>query len=84
MYNVLLRPSAVKFIQGLPAPDAERVLRALRNLENEPRPPGCLKLTVEEGYRIRIGRYRVLYEVSDHDKTVVVYRIKHRKDVYRT
>ncbi|MBE0432603.1 type II toxin-antitoxin system RelE/ParE family toxin [candidate division WOR-3 bacterium] len=83
MYNVLLKPSAVKFIQSLLSSEAERVLRALRNLEKDPRPPGCLKLTTEEGYRIRIGRYRVLYEIGDQDKTVVVYRIKHRKDVYR-
>jgi mRNA interferase RelE/StbE len=83
MYNVLLKPSAVKYVNGLPSSDAERILRVLRNLEKDPRPPGCLKLTTEEGYRIRIGRYRVLYEVNDRRKLVVIYRIKHRKDVYR-
>jgi mRNA interferase RelE/StbE len=83
MYNVLLKPSAAKFIHNLPAPDAERVLRALRNLEKDPRPPGCLKLTTEGGYRIRVGRYRALYEIDDRDKSVVVYRIKHRKSAYR-
>jgi mRNA interferase RelE/StbE len=83
MYNVLLKPSAAKFIHNLPSSDAERVLRALRNLAKDPRPPSCLKLTVEEAYRIRIGRYRVLYEIDDWHKDVVVYRIKHRKDVYR-
>jgi mRNA interferase RelE/StbE len=83
MYNVLLKPSAAKFIHSMSVSDAERVLRALRNLEKVPRPPGCLKLTTEEGYRIRVGRYRVLYEIDDRHEEVLVYRIKHRKDVYR-
>lgn len=83
MYNVVLRPAAEKFICDLPPSDAGVVLLALRNLERDPRPPGCLKLTADEGYRLRVGRYRVLYEVNDKKRVVTIYRIKHRKDVYR-
>jgi mRNA interferase RelE/StbE len=83
MYKVLIKPSIEKFIYKLTPNDAKRVLRVLKNLAIEPRPPGCLKLTVEEGYRIRAGIYRILYEVNDEEQMVIVYRIKHRKDVYR-
>jgi mRNA interferase RelE/StbE len=83
MYNVLIKPSAEKFIQKLSSIDAQRILCILKSLESNPRPPGCLKLTIEEGYRIRVGNYRILYEIDDKNKTVIVYRIKHRKDVYR-
>ena len=83
MYSVFLKPSAEKFILNLFSFDAERVLRALRKLEKGPRPPGCQKLTAEEGYRTSVGRYRVLYEIDDNKKTVVIYRIKHRKNACR-
>jgi mRNA interferase RelE/StbE len=52
-------------------------------LGNDPRPPGSIKLTAEEGYRLRAGEYRIIYRIDDGDKRVYVYRIKHRKDVYR-
>jgi len=83
MYKVLIEPAAEKSIFKLLPQDASRVFKILRNLEIEPRPPSCLKLTAEEGYRIRVGRYRILYEVNDQEKIVIVYRVKHRKDVYR-
>lgn len=81
-YRVLIKPSAEKFIYRLSPNDAIRILRSIKNLETDPRPPGCLKLTVEEGYRIKIGKYRVLFEIDDKGKIVLIYRIKHRKDVY--
>lgn len=83
MYKILIKPTADKFIYKLLPNDALRIFSVLKNLQSEPRPTGCLKLTAEEGYRIRVGRYRILYEVNDKDKTVIIYRIKHRKDAYR-
>jgi mRNA interferase RelE/StbE len=52
-------------------------------LEREPRPIGCIKLKDKNGYRIRIGDYRILYEIDDAVKEVSVYKIAHRKEAYR-
>ena len=49
---------------------------------SEPRPNGCLRLTGREGWRMRVGRYRVLYDISDGRLTVTVIRLGHRRDVY--
>ncbi len=43
---------------------------------------GCLKLMAEEGYRLRSGNYRIIYRINDKEKTVYIYRIKHRKEAY--
>jgi mRNA interferase RelE/StbE len=53
------------------------------NLQDTPRPPGCQKLRGREGWRIRVADYRVIYEIDDAEKTIVVIQIGHRSDVYR-
>lgn len=78
--RVLIKPSAVKELEALPARERPRIVSAIRRLSDAPRPPGCEKLSVQQRYRIRQGRYRVLYEVDDANMTVTV---GHRRDVYR-
>ena len=53
------------------------------SLKNNPRPPGCEKLTDEEGYRVRVRNYRILYRINDKDKIVFIHRVRHRREVYR-
>jgi len=55
---------------------------ALLALENEPRPPGCLKMTGSDEWRIRVGVYRIRYLIDDASRIVTVTRIRHRRDVY--
>lgn len=81
--RVLIKPTAVKELEALPARERARVVSAIRRLSDAPRPPGCEKVSLLERYRIRQGRYRVLYEVDDTDATVRVVKIGHRRDVYR-
>ena len=81
--RVLIKPSAVKELESLPARERARVVSAIRRLSDAPRPPGCEKLSVQQRYRIRQGRYRVLYEVDDANATLTVVKIGHRRDVYR-
>ena len=81
--RVLIKPTAVKELEALPARERARIVAAIRRLSDTPRPPGCEKLSVLERYRVRQGRYRVLYEVDDTDATVRVVKIGHRRDVYR-
>ncbi len=81
--SVRLLPSALRDLDTLDPPVYRRLKTAILRLSDEPRPPGALKLTGEEGYRIRIGDYRVLYRVDGASSTVFIYRVKHRREAYR-
>lgn len=62
----------------------QRIQQAILSLAEDPRPPGARKLVgAEEGWRLRIGDYRILYDINDDDKVVTIGRILHRSDAYR-
>jgi mRNA interferase RelE/StbE len=83
-YNVLIKPSALKEIESIPLKkDRQRILGRIERLSEDPRPHGSRKLSGQEAYRLRQGRYRVLYTVADRDLIVEVVRVGDRKDVYR-
>lgn len=83
MYKVEVRNTARKQILKIPPPHFQRIKTHISDLTENPRPPDALKLKGETGYRLRVGDYRILYEVDDKRQVVVIYRIKHRRDVYR-
>jgi len=81
-YKIVLLSTAEKDMHALPQKPRSRVIAALLDLEQFPHDSGIKKLKVPiEGYRKRVGEYRILFDVSDH--TILVHRIKHRKDAYR-
>ncbi|BBD59080.1 plasmid stabilization system protein like [Nostoc sp. HK-01] len=83
-YIVVISKSVQKQIDNLPTDIVERVLEKIQNLAAEPRPDGVVKLKGSNSeYRIRIGDYRVRYEVDDESQLVQILQCKHRKDVYR-
>ncbi|MBI3894718.1 MAG: type II toxin-antitoxin system RelE/ParE family toxin [Acidobacteria bacterium] len=82
-YNILIKPSAVKELGALPRKDRLRIVRRIQTLANNPRPTGCEKLSGREQYRLRQGRYRIVYSISDREQVVLVVKIAHRKEVYR-
>lgn len=84
-YSVFIKPSAAKEIEAIgQKKDRQRIVDHIRLLARDPRPSGCEKLAGEhERYRVRVGRYRVIYSVSDAELRVAVVRVGHRKDVYR-
>jgi len=83
-YSVLLKPSAVKEIESIPLKkERQRVLDRIRRLSEDPRPPGCRKLSDQESYRVRQGRYRIVYTIQDLELIVEVVRVGDRKEVYR-
>ncbi|MEW5799991.1 MAG: type II toxin-antitoxin system RelE/ParE family toxin [Bacteroidota bacterium] len=82
-YQIVIKPSAQKDLDNLPDNEVLRITRKLEQIAEEPRSIGVQKLTGEEGYRIRSGNYRILFEIDDEKKIVFIYRIKHRKEVYR-
>ena len=81
-YDILIKPSAVREIEKLPRKDRARVLQRIASLRDEARPHGCEKLSQEEKYRVRRGSYRIIYSIDDMEKTILVVRVGHRKDVY--
>lgn len=83
-YRVELTRSAEKDLRRIDRSQTSTLYTALEGLEQEPRPPGTKKLAgSERTYRIRVGSYRVVYEIEDDVLVVLVIRIAHRKDVYR-
>ena len=82
-YQITIKPSAQKDLDKLPVKELLKVASRLKQLENNPRPIGVQKLTDKEGYRIRIGNYRVLFEINDNLGKISIYRIKHRTEAYK-
>ncbi len=83
-YSVSIKPSAVKEIEAISTKkDRRRVIQRIRRLADEPRPPGCQKLSGSDRYRFRHGRYRIIYSVHDEELVVYVVKVGHRRDVYR-
>jgi mRNA interferase RelE/StbE len=82
--NVEFHPDVFKQLQQLPRSVFAAALRAIVALANNPRPVGAVKLVGgENDRRVRIGEYRIVYEVDDQAETVTVFRVAHRSDVYR-
>ena len=83
MYRVELAPRARRELRRVGEPDKSRLATALSKLAREPRPAGSLKLKGPI-YRLRVGSYRIIYAVSDHQQTVVALKIARReKDTYK-
>jgi mRNA interferase RelE/StbE len=82
-YEVLIKRSAVKEIEGLPQNYRQRITRRISGLSSNPRAPGCEKLSGEDKYRLRQGDYRIVYSINDDARQVTVVKIAHRGDVYR-
>jgi len=82
-YKVLIKRSAAKELETLPAKDRGRVAARIQQLGSDPRPSGCEKLSGDDRFRIRQGNYRIIYSVEDKVLTVMVVKVGHRRDIYR-
>lgn len=82
-YSVLIKRSAAKEIEALPKGDRAKVMCRIAALADDPRPPGCEKLSTLERYRVRQGDYRIVYSIEDENLTDWVVRVGHRRDIYR-
>jgi mRNA interferase RelE/StbE len=81
-YEVILTTRAARDLRRLSPDVRERVLAAMMALENDPRPPGCCKLSSGAEWRIRAGDYRILYLIDDPARRVTITHIGHRRNVY--
>ena len=84
-YSVEIRTSAIKELEAVvPKKERQRIARKISALATEPRPRGCEKLAAQgDRYRLRQGRYRIVYAIDDAQYLVDVVKIGHRKEVYR-
>ncbi len=82
-YNVLIKRSAQKELEGLPKIYLVPITKIIASLANQPRPSGSEKLSADDKYRIRKGPYRIIYSIHDGELVIWVVKIAHRKEVYR-
>ncbi len=83
-YRVILKPAADRDLDKLPRDVARRIAEQLRALATDPRPPGTVKMQgTRNEYRVRVGDYRIVFEVNDREQTVRVGRIANRREVYK-
>lgn len=80
-FEVIFKRSIAKDLRQIPKKDVVKILKCIKALCTEPRPPGVEKLSGQEKYRIRQGIYRILYEIRNNELIVVVVKIGHRRDV---
>lgn len=83
MYKLRILPAAQKDLDALPHKVFTAIKSKVLRLADNPRPYGVIKLTNDEGYRIRLWDYRVLYRINNKSKEILIYRVKHRKEAYR-
>ena len=83
MHKIYLLSQAQKDLDAFRGKIFKQIEVKLMALGQNPRPPGSIKLTAEDGYRLRSGDYRIVYRIDEGEKIVFVYRIKHRKEAYK-
>jgi mRNA interferase RelE/StbE len=82
-YKIFFKASVWKDFEPIPKKDLKKILQSIDRLSEDPRPRGCEKLTGQERFRLRQGRYRIVYSIQDDELTVWVVKVGHRKDAYR-
>lgn len=82
-YHVEIEASALKALERIERGDQRRIVDKIRSLAENPRPDGAVKLTGADGWRVRVGNYRVVYVIEDAVLVVTVTRVAHRREVYR-
>ena len=82
-YKIVFRKSVIMDLRPIPNRDIKRILNTIDSLSEDPRPPGCEKLSGQERFRLRQGNYRIVYEIRDEDVAVIIVKVGHRKNIYR-
>lgn len=83
-YRILIKKSVSKDLKKIPKKDIKRILDAIQDLANEPRPPQSKKLSGQERYRLRQGNYRILYSIEDEELIICVVKVGNRREVYKS
>ena len=83
MYKIQISNTAKKDLVKIDFQILNKLIENIKALENVPNPVGSIKLKGENAYRTRVGNYRIIYEIDSKKKVVIIYRVAHRKDVYK-
>jgi mRNA interferase RelE/StbE len=84
MYRILFSPRADREFRKLVRDVQERLTPIIASLANQPRPPGCKKLSNKDPHwRVRVGDYRIIYQIADEALIVLIVRVGHRREIYR-
>lgn len=83
IYEIELSRSALKTLKKMPQNISARIFHKIELLATDPRPAGTKKLVGSDSYRIRVGDYRVVYNIHDGRLTILIVEVGHRKDIYR-
>ncbi len=81
-YSLIIPKSVAKQIKSLPSEFQPHIIEHLKSLQPNPRPLGYKKLRNTEGWRVRVGTYRVIFEIDDSRKEILLISVVHRKDAY--
>jgi mRNA interferase RelE/StbE len=81
-YKLFIEKAALKELSKISHKEQPRIISAIKNLSKDPKPPGVKKLTGRDAWRIRVGSYRIIYEIHDDNFVIIVVHIGHRKDIY--
>ncbi len=82
-YRLVFKKSVAEDLRGIPKQYVARILKCFEDLADDPRPPGCEKLSGQERYRLRQGAYRIVYGINDDELEVLVVKVGHWSRVYR-
>ena len=82
-YRVFFKKSVRKDLSVIPKNDLKKILERIQGLEEDPRPTGCEKLTGQGRYRLRQGRYRIVYSIQEDELSIWIVKVGHRKNIYR-
>lgn len=84
-FSIIFKPSIAKDLHRLPRVAVTRVMRRIEDLQSDPFPSQSIKLSgTERLYRVRVGDYRIVYEVDTQSKQVTIHYVRHRREVYRS
>jgi mRNA interferase RelE/StbE len=83
-FKITVKQSVAKDLRRIPNKEVAKILKRIQALAGDPRPRGVEKLSEQERYRLRQGVYRIIYEINDEEFNVVVVKVGHRRDVYRS
>jgi mRNA interferase RelE/StbE len=82
-YRIVFKKSVAKDLKKIPKKDVSKILKVIRSLADNPRPPQVKKLSGQDRYRMRQGNYRILYSIEDAQLIITVVKVGDRRDVYR-
>lgn len=83
-YSVSFKKSVAKDLRAMPNKDIKRILERIDSLAENPRAEGCIKLSGQERYRVRLGVFRIVYEIRDSELIVMVVKVAHRSEIYKS